>query len=116
MAAPCTHGYIVTDRYHRSNLSAVQIIMSPNATGTLSFPTLKYMGADWNWTRNIVDGRAFMLRSSDMEFWIHSEANFKLSPFQKAWRQDLYGASLLTMCAFIARRRMFTAVIDGITA
>src|ERR1019366_2008813 len=51
----------VYEAYHRSNLSAVQIIMTPNATGTLSFPSLKYMGADWYWDRNIVSGRAFFL-------------------------------------------------------
>lgn len=102
--------------YHRSNLSAVQIIMTPNATGTLSFPSLKYMGADWYWDRNVTAGRAFFLRSSDLEFWVDSEANMKLSPFQKAWNQDLYGASMLLMSSFFCRRRLFTAVLDGITA
>ena len=106
----------VYEAYHRSNLSAVQIIMTPNATGTLSFPSLKYMGADWYWDRNIVSGRAFFLRSADLEFWVHSEGNMKLSPFIKAFNQDLYGASMLTQCAFFCRRRLFTAVIDGVTA
>lgn len=103
--------------YHRANLSAVQIIMKPNATGTLSFPTLQYMGVDWNWSRNIAAGRAYMLRpDSDFAFWVHSEGNFKLSPFQRAFNQDLYGASLLLMSAFFVRRRMFSMVLDGITA
>jgi hypothetical protein len=106
----------VYEFYHRSSLSAVQIIMQPNLTGTLSFPKLQYMGADWYWSRNIVDGRAFFLRSVDLEFWVHNEANMRLSDFRRAFNQDLYGASLLIMCAFFARRRMFTAVIDGITA
>lgn len=116
-----TPEYIVSSQdvyefYHRSNLSAVQIIMQPNLTGTLSFPSLKYMGADWFWSRNITNGRAFMLRSSDMAFWVHSEGNMTLSEFRRAWNQDLYGASLLFMCAFFVRRRMFSAVVDGITA
>jgi hypothetical protein len=102
--------------YHRSNLSATQIIMTDNATGTLSFPSLKYMGADWYWSRNIVNGRLFFLRSADLEFWVHSEGNMKLSEFRRSWNQDLYGASLLTMCAFFPKRRIFTNVLDGITA
>lgn len=103
--------------YHRANLGAVQIIMSQNATGTLSFPTLKYMGVDWNWSRNIAAGRAYMLRpDSDFRFWIHSEGNFRLSSFNKSWNQDLYGASLLIMGSFFVRRRMFSMVVDGITA
>lgn len=105
----------VYEFYHRANLSAVQIVMTPNATGTLSFPSLQYMGAPWYWSRNIVDGRAFFLRDADMEFWVHSEGNMTMSEFRRAWNQDLYGASLLFMCAFFTRRRMFTAVIDGIT-
>jgi hypothetical protein len=102
--------------YHRANLGAVQIIMQPNTTGTLAFPKLQYMGADWYWDRNITNGRAYFLRSGDIEFWIQSGANMQLSEFRKAWNQDLYGASMLLMCAFFARRRMFTATIDGVTA
>lgn len=106
----------VYEFYHSANIGVVQIIMSENATGTLSFPTLKYMGKDFFWSRNIADGRAYFLRSSDLELWIHSEGNMRLSEFQKAWNQDLYGASMLNMCSFLTRRRMFTAVLDGITA
>lgn len=107
----------VYEFYHRANLGAVQIIMTPNATGTLSFPSLKYMGADWYWSRNIVSGRAYFLRpADDFQFWVHSEGNFKLSEFRRAWNQDLYGASLLLMAAFFVRRRMFSMVLDGITA
>lgn len=90
--------------------------MTPEATGTLSFPSLRYMGAPWYWDRNIVAGRAFFLRSQDLEFWVHSEGNMKLSEFRRSFNQDLYGASMLLECAFFCRRRLFTAVLDGITA
>jgi hypothetical protein len=106
----------VYEFYHRANLSAVQIVMKPNATGMLSFPSLSYMGVDWFWTRNIVSGRAFMLRTDDLQFWIDTQGEFQLSPFQRAWSQDLYGASMLLVCAFVTRRRLLGAVLDGITA
>lgn len=107
----------VYEMYHRANLSAVQIIMTPNATGTLSFPTLKYMGVDWNWSRNIDPGTAYMFRpEQDLFFYVQADGNFKLSPFMKSWNQDLYGASLLLMSCFGARRRMFSMVVSGITA
>ena len=107
----------VYEAYHRSNLSAVQIIMTQNATGTLSFPTLKYMGVDWNWSRNIASGEFYFLRpEQDFFFFLHSEGNFKLSEFRRAWNQDLYGASMLLMCAFGARRRMFSLHASGVSA
>jgi hypothetical protein len=107
----------VYEFYHATNLAAVQIIMTQNATGTMSFPTLKYMGVDWNWSRNIASGEAYLLRpDQDLAFWVHSEGNFRLSPFQKAWNQDLFGASLLLMSAFFIRRRMFSMRITGVSA
>lgn len=106
----------VYEFYHRANLSAVQIVMKPNATGMLSFPSLSYMGVDWFWSRNIVNGRAFFLRTDDLQFWIDTNGEFKLSPFQQAWSQDLYGAKMLLVCAFVSRRRLLSAVLDGITA
>lgn len=102
--------------YHRANLAATQIVMSPNATGTLSFPTLKYMGINWNWSRNIATGEAYMLRPEDFGFWVQTDANFTLSEFRRAWNQDLYGASMLLMAAFFTRRRMFSMRITGILA
>lgn len=106
----------VFEFYNRSNLSASQIVLIPNATGDLSFHALKYNGLDWFWSRNIVAGRLFMLRSPDLKFWVQKDANMKLSPFQKSFNQDVYGASMLVMCAFFTNRRIFTAVLDGITA
>jgi hypothetical protein len=61
-------------------------------------------------------GRLYMLRTKDLEFWVHPEANMTMTDFEKSFNQDLYGASMLLMCAFFVKRRMFTAVIDGITA
>jgi hypothetical protein len=104
----------VTEFYNKAALTATQIIMSQNATGQLSFPTLKYQGTDWFWSRNIPDGRAYFLRSSDLKFWLQSGASFTLSPFVKAFDQDLYGASMLVMGAFFTDRRLFSAVLDGI--
>jgi hypothetical protein len=106
----------VYEYYHRSALSAVQIVMKPNATGMLSFPSLQYMGIDWYWSRNIPSGRAYFLRTNDLEFWVDTQGEFKLSEFQQAWSQDLYGAKMLLVCAFVTRRRLLGAVIDGITA
>lgn len=106
----------VWEFYHRSALSAVQLIMHPNATGELSFPSLQYMGVDWFWSRNIPSGRAYFLRDDDLQFYVDTQGEFKLSPFQRAWSQDLYGASMLLVCAFVSRRRLLGAVLDGIVA
>ncbi len=111
----------VFEYYSKSALTASQIIMGQNTQGNLSFATLKYSGTDWFWSRNISGttagkGRAYMLRSSDFHFWLQSDANFKLSPFVKAFNQDLYGASMLVQCAFFTDRRLFSAVLDEITA
>jgi len=102
--------------YHRAAIDQVQIIMSENATGTLSFPMMKYMGKNWFWSRVITNGRAYFLRTGDMEFYSHPEGNMTLSEFVPSYNQDVQGAKMLLMCAFIPLRRLFTAVIDGATA
>lgn len=112
----------VYEFYHRSNLSAMQIYKadeasSKNSVGDLTFPSLKYMGVDWFWSRNIAAGRAYFIRENDLAFWVHSQANMTLAgEFQKSFNQDLYANSMLFMCAFFPKRRMFSAVLDGITA
>lgn len=106
----------VYEMYHRALIDQSQIILSTNTTGSLTFRAIKYNGTTWVWSRMIPAGRAYFLRTKDLEFLVHPEANMTLTDFEKSWNQDLYGASMLTMCAFIVRRRMFTAVIDGITA
>lgn len=106
----------VFEDYSKNATSAVQIISSQNAVGNLSFKGLSYSGTDWFWDRNIPAGRAYFLRSSDLKFWLQADGNFKLSDFVKAFDQDLWGASMLMMGAFFTDRRLFTAVLDGITA
>jgi hypothetical protein len=102
--------------YHRSALANAQIIMTANSTGDLAFQTLRYHGISWYWSRNITPGRLYMFRPEDLFFWVHEEGNFKLSEFRRSWNQDLYGASMLLMCVFGARRRVFAMVLDGVTA
>lgn len=102
--------------YHRSALSNAQIIMNSNSTGDLHFATLSYAGVPWYWSRNIAPGTIYMFRPDDLFFWVHEEGNFKLSEFRRSWNQDLYGASMLLMCVFGARRRVFGMTITGITA
>lgn len=102
--------------YHRAAVDQAQIIMSQNATGTLTFRSMMYNGVPWTWSRTLPNGRLYLLRTKDMQFWVHSQANMTLGEFQKSYNQDAFAASILTMCAFIPTRRMFTAVIDGITA
>jgi hypothetical protein len=102
--------------YHRQGLDNIQIIMEQSSRLDLSFPVLKYNGKTWAWSRTLPPGRAYFLRPEDMKFWVSSQANMTLSEFQKSWNQDKFAASMLTMCAFFINRRMFTAVIDGITA
>ena len=109
----------VWEAYNRSNLSAGQIVMQGGGgygTGDKTFAKLTYYGVPWFWSRNIAPGTAYLLRTADMLFIVHPDGNMKLSEFVKAFDQDLYGASLLLMCAFIVKRRMFSTVITGITA
>lgn len=109
----------VFEFYNRSVLSTAQTYMNTGGTtGSLSFPSLAYQGIPWVWDRNIVSGRVFMLRSGDLGFYVHPEANMQLAPggFRKSWNQDLYGSSMLLMCVMFAKRRLFGGVIDGITA
>lgn len=103
--------------YHRQAMDNIQIIMQASGNRTdLSFPILKYNGQTWAWTRTLPPGTAYFLRTNDMKFWVSSQANMTMSEFQKSWNQDKYAASMLTMCAFFVNRRMFTAVLNGITA
>jgi hypothetical protein len=108
----------VFEFYHRANLIASEVVMSEtaNGTGDRSFATLKYRGKPWFWSRNIPDGRAYLPRLADLLFIVHPEAQMTLSEFQQAWNQDLFGAHNITQAAFITKRRMFSSVIDGITA
>lgn len=108
----------VWEFYHRANLTAVQIGMTEtaNATGDRTFKTLQYNGKPWFWSRNIPDGRAYQLRLADFLFITHPEATMTMSPFQQSFNQDLFGAHIIMQCAFLAKRRMFSSVIDGIVA
>lgn len=102
--------------YNRALVDQSQIIMSKNATGDLTFPMLSYNGVPWVWSRSIPNGRAYFLRARDFEFFVNSEANYTLSDWVQSFNQDLFGAKMLTMCAFTMNRRVFSTVIDGITA
>lgn len=102
--------------YHEAVMDHTQIIINQTQDGRLSYQSLTFQGVPWIWSRTIPNGRAYLLRKRDLEFWVHSDANMTLGEFQKSWSQDLYGASMMIMCAFFIRRRMFSHVIDGITA
>jgi hypothetical protein len=106
----------VFEFYTRAIVDQTQIVMTQNATGTLTFASIMYMGIPWVWSRNIAAGRAYLLRSSDLKFYTHPEANMTMSEWTKSYNQDLFGTSVLSMCAFVPIRRMLTAVVDGITA
>jgi hypothetical protein len=106
----------VWEYYNRALVGQSQIIMNQNSRGDLTFPSLAYNGVTWIWSRQIPDGRAYFLRTKDLEFRVHPEGNMDLSEWVKAFNQDLYGASMLVMCVFFIKRRIFTAVIDGVTA
>jgi hypothetical protein len=103
--------------YHRASLDMAQIVFQQSSNNPdLSFPVLKYNGRTFTWSRSLPNGRVYFLRTGDMKFWVSSQANMTKSDFQKSWNQDKFAASVLTMCSFFINRRMFTAVIDGITA
>lgn len=111
----------VFEFYHRINLNAVQInVSTSDAGGTRaadrSFNRLRYNNTEWFWSRNIPDGRAYLLRRGDLNFWVHPKGNLTLSEFIPSFNQDLFGAHLLLQCAFFVSRRMMSGVIDGITA
>jgi hypothetical protein len=106
----------VWEAYNRANLSAGQVVIQPQGSGDRTFAKLTYYGVPWYWSRNIAPGYLYMLRTADMMFIVHPDGNMKLSEFAKAFDQDLYAASLLLMCAFIVKRRLFSTVISGITA
>lgn len=106
----------VFEFYNRALVNQSQIIMNSNATGDLTFPSLTYGGRRWYWSRSIPPGRAYFIRLSTLEFIVNSEANFTMSEFVKAFNQDLYGASMLTMCILLVKSRIWNAVIDGVVA
>lgn len=108
--------YDVYEFYLRAIVDQTQIIMSDNATGTLTFAGARYNGVTWVPSRYIANGRLYMLRSRDLKFYVHPDANMTLSNWKDSFNQDLQGASVLSMCAFVPVRRMVTAVVDGVTA
>ena len=91
----------------------------PGGQGSSADPTweaLEYMGRPWYWDRQCPTGRAYFLRNDDTYFMVDPRFVFK-------WTGDLTYPDQMAftrLCGlrFFLKtdRRMFQAVVDGITA
>ncbi len=108
----------VTDSYQRTCNVPVRFVRPGGQGGSadVTWESLEYMGRPWYWDRQCPTGRAYFLRNDDTFFMVDPRFLFKWTgdltyPDQMAFTR-LCGVRFF-LCT---QRRMFQAVIDGVTA
>ena len=104
--------------YHKTCNSPVRFTRPGGQGGTadVTWESLDYMGKPWYWDRQCPAGRAYFLRTDDTYFKVDPRFLFEWTgpltyPDQLAYTR-LCGVRL----SMVTERRMFQAVVDGITA
>ena len=113
-------GQDVWERYYRSMLgtsgNGVRFVSNDTGTGDVSFQTLSYMGKPWTWDRMCPSGRAYMLNTKYVHFYIEPNVFFKWTE-PRVWPDQFAKTRLMALrCALVYKARQFQAVVDGITA
>jgi hypothetical protein len=108
----------VTESYQKTCNVPVRFVR-PGGQGTsadTTWESLEYMGRPWYWDRQCPTGRAYFLRNDDTYFMVDPRFVFK-------WTGDLTYPDQMAftrLCGlrFFLKtdRRMFQAVVDGVTA
>lgn len=102
--------------YNKTNIQPVRYVDQVNATADLSFKALEYQGIKWVWDRQCPTGRTYILNRNHIHFMVDPRYMFE-------WTSDLQYPNQLAYTRIVGLRlfmctrvRMFSAVLDGITA
>lgn len=108
----------VWESYHKTCNAPVRFVRpdGQGETGDVTWQELEYMGRPWYWDRQCVAGRAYMIRKDHTHFMVDPGYLFE-------WTAPLTAPDQLTFTKLCGLRfffrtvcRMFSAVVDGVTA
>jgi len=80
------------------------------------FDTLRFKGADVFYDPSATAGAMYMLRSDNLKFVTHKDANFNVTEFVKPSNQDCKTAQIIFMGELVTNNRRKLGKLTGITA
>ena len=82
----------------------------------VGFENLKYKGATITFDSNCASGYAYFLRSANLAFVVHSQANFKVGEFKQPVNQDAKTAQIIFTGNLVTNNRRKLGQINTISA
>ena len=110
-------GQDVWERYNRTLTQNTRFVDPNNRMkGDFTFQTLEYMGRPWTWDRMCPAGRAYLLNTKYVHFFVEPNAFFKWTE-PRVWPDQFAKTRLMMLrTALVYRARMYNDVIDGVAA
>lgn len=103
--------------YEKENMDNIRYQMKDQDTLDIGFPSLKFKGVTIMWDEHSTADLVYALNTEFLEFVIHKQRNFVMTPFVKPHNQDARTAQMLFAGNLTCSNCRFQGVLDtsGIT-
>ena len=105
----------ILEYYERSQLPQMRYVGNQKMADA-SFENLKFKGATVAFDPNCTSGVAYFLRSANLAFVVHSQANFKVGDFKKPTNQDAKTAQIIFTGNLVTNNRRNLGQVNSIAA
>lgn len=105
----------ILEYFERSQLPQVRYVGNEKLAD-VGFENLKYKGATVTFDPNCTSGVAYFLRSANLAFVVHSQANFKVGDFKVPVNQDAKTAQIIFTGNLVTNNRRKLGKVTSISA